>query len=979
MILHAFELIREQPIGELNTHARWFRHAQTGAELISMENDDENKVFAVTFRTPPQDSTGVAHILEHSVLNGSRKYPVKTPFDQMAKASLKTFINAMTFPDKTSFPVASQNLQDFYNLMDVYLDAVFYPRIAPETLEQEGWHFDLSAPDQPLTYKGVVFNEMKGVYSSPDAALARYARRSLFPDTTYSHDSGGDPRHIPDLTYAQFKQFYDMFYHPSNARLWFYGDDPPAERLRRADEYLRSRERLHVDSRIALQPRLTQPQRLSLTYAAGPDATAQKRSMVVVNWLLPDPLDAERTLGFELLTHILIGTPASPLRKALIDSHLGEELAGSALAGSLRQMYFSIGLKNVAADAADQIEALIVRTLETLARDGIGVDVVEAALNSVEFRLRENNTGSFPRGIALLFRALTTWLYDGDPFALLAFEAPLNQIKGRTGAGERWFEQLLREHFVQNTHRTTVVLRPDPEQRAREEADERARLAQVQARLSEQQRRELVKHTQELRQLQETPDSPEALATLPLLKVSDLERFNKRIPLAVTRLQVASILYHDLFTNGIIYLDIGFNLRALPQDLLPYAPLFGRALLEMGTYTQDFTRLALRIATKTGGISRSTFTSAARAHVALDGSGAADPCAWLFLRGKSTLAQAGALLDILRELLLSVNLDNRERFSQIVLQEKARQEASLVPAGNAVAVERLKSYFNLGDWAAEQIGGVSYLFFLRELSAAMASSWPTVLAKLETVRAALVNRSNLLCNVTLDSANYTQFAPQLEALLGALPLRAALQPTWVERDGQVNEGLTIATQVNYVAKADDLYRHGYRPRGSLSVITHLVSRDYVRERVRVQGGAYGGACAFDRHSGLLTFSSYRDPNLLKTVQNYDEAAQFLASGDISDDELSKHIIGVIGQLDTYLLPDAKGYMSMLRYLLGDTDESLQQWREEILQTSAQEVRQFADVLELVARNGSVVVLGSPESIDAANEERNGWLQVTPVM
>ncbi len=985
-MIHGFELIREQDLSELNTHARWFRHAHSGAELISMGNDDENKVFAITFRTPPSDSTGVAHILEHSVLNGSRKYPVKAPFDQMAKSSLKTFINAITFPDKTAYPIASQNLQDFYNLMDVYLDAVFHPRIASETLEQEGWHYELSTPDAPLTYKGVVFNEMKGVYSSPDAALGRHALHSVFPDNTYGNDSGGDPRCIPHLSYEQFTNFYRTFYSPSNARIWFYGDDPADERLRRVDAYLRDMPPLTVDSNIALQPHFTEPQRLTYAYAASSDAPSQKRSMVVVNWLLPDPLDAERTLAFEILTHILIGTSASPLRKALIDSRLGEELTGSALNASLRQMYFSIGLKNVAREDVDAVEVLLLNTLESLARDGVASDVIDAALNTLEFRLRENNTGFFPRGIALMFRALTTWLYDGDPFALLSFESPLRAIKQRVASGERMFEDMIRDHFLRNTHRTTVSLHADPELGAREDAEERERLAQIQARLSVDERQVIADRTRELKKMQETPDSPEALATLPLLKLSDLDKRNKRIPLQALREHDTTVLYHDLFTNGIVYLDLGFNLRALPQELLPYVTLFGRALLEMGTRTEDYTRLALRIASQTGGIGRAAFTSLASPQPATNlpekGRGVSDGrevSAWLFLRGKATMAKSGALLDILRDMLLTVNLDNRERFKQIVLQDKARNEAGVIPSGNAVAVERLKSHFNLADWAAEQMGGLHYLFFLRELSEAIDHDWLTVRAKLELLRDTLLTREQLLCNVTLDANNFAQFMPRLRELIDALPNEARTQPQWTMLNGVVNEGLTIPSPVNYVAKGDDLYRYGYTPRGSMSVITHFISRNYVRERVRVQGGAYGGACSFDRHTGLFTFSSYRDPNLRKTVQNYDETAQFLRDVTIDEDELTKHIIGVIGQLDSYMLPDAKGYISMLRYLLGDTDESLQQWRDEILSTTAAEIKQFADVLDHVVHDGGVVVLGSPDAIDAANEERNGWLQVTKVL
>jgi Zn-dependent M16 (insulinase) family peptidase len=424
-LTHGFELIREQDIPELNTRARLFRHAKTGAELLSLENDDENKVFGITFRTPPSDSTGVAHILEHAVLGGSRKYPVKEPFVELIKGSLQTFVNAFTYPDKTCYPVASTNLQDFYNLIDVYLDAVLYPRISPETLQQEGWHYELSPEDRQLTYKGVVFNEMKGVYSSPDSVLHEQSMQSLFPDNTYGVDSGGNPRHIPDLTYEQFKGFHTTLYHPSNSRTFFYGDDPPEERLRILNEYLADFEPIEVDSAVALQSRFAGPKRVVHGFVATQDDDAPNKGMVTINWMLDEIVDIETDLGLGILSYILLGTSASPLRKALIDSGLGEDTVGGGVNDQLRQQTFSTGLKGIDPETADDVEALVLNTLGALAKDGIDPQTVEAALNTVEFNLRENNTGSFPRGIALMVRSLGAWLYERDPLAPLAFDAPL--------------------------------------------------------------------------------------------------------------------------------------------------------------------------------------------------------------------------------------------------------------------------------------------------------------------------------------------------------------------------------------------------------------------------------------------------------------------------------------------------------------------------------------------------------------------------
>ncbi|NJM36219.1 MAG: hypothetical protein HC850_17705 [Rhodomicrobium sp.] len=430
-------------------------------------------MFGASFRTPPQDSTGIAHILEHSVLCGSRKYPVKAPFLELLKGSLNTFLNAMTYPDKTVYPVASTNLQDFYNLVDVYLDAVFHPRITPEILQQEGWHYELETPDAPLTFKGVVFNEMKGVYSSPESRVSSLSGRSLYPDTIYGIDSGGDPREIPDLTYENFKAFHERYYHPSNARLFFYGDDDPEKRLEILDRVLSEFAPARYGSQVPLQPRFDAPRKLEYTIPASADDADKKRARLTVNWMLDEVADAETELALSILNYTLAGTPASPLRKALIDSRLGEDVTGMGLSTSLRQMKFGAGLKGIDAADADKVEALILGTLERLAKEGIDPATVEAAINTVEFRLRENNTGSFPRGISVMLRALQAWNYDRDPIAPLLWSGPLDAIKVRLARGERVFEPLIEAQLLDNPHRTTVLFKPDPEQTAREAREER--------------------------------------------------------------------------------------------------------------------------------------------------------------------------------------------------------------------------------------------------------------------------------------------------------------------------------------------------------------------------------------------------------------------------------------------------------------------------------------------------------------------------
>jgi hypothetical protein len=962
-----FELIFEREIRELKGLVRFYRHIPTGAEVLSIINEDDNKVFGICFRTPPSDSSGVAHILEHSVLCGSRKYPVKEPFVELMKGSLKTFLNAFTYPDKTCYPVASQNAQDFYNLIDVYLDAVFYPRLTPFVLQQEGWHYELSDPDAPLAIKGVVYNEMKGVYSSPDSMLLELSQQSLFPDTSYGLDSGGDPKVIPSLTFEQFKSFHEKFYHPSNARIYFYGNDDPDRRLEIIQEYLKDFSHSEPESAVPLQVLKATSSRIVRSFAAGPkDAvTGGLKGMVTVNWLLPEVTDARLNLAFQILEYVLIGMPGSPLKKALIESGLGEDIAGVGLETELRQMFFSIGLKGIRTEDAGKVENLIFETLSALAVGGIDPATIEAGVNTVEFRLRENNYGNFPQGLAVMLRALSTWLYETDPTSLPAFEAPLDQVKEDLKSGG-FLEGLIHRYLLENPHRTVVLLRPEPGLAEKEIEEESKKFEGIKRSFSVDEIHGVVENAETLQKIQSSPDSPEALAAIPVLKVSDLDTQNRIVPMEPVPVDGVAGFYHDLFTSGITYLDIGFDLQVLPQKYLPYAPLFGRVLLEMGTDFQDFVSLSQKISRKTGGIRPEVFTSAVI--------GDSAPATWLFLRGKSMSPQIGELADILSEVLGAVKLNDRERFRQIVLAEKARQERNIVPNGHQVINLRIRAHFNQADWVRELTGGISYFLFLGRLAGEIDENWGKVVSDLEEVRRLLINRSAMTFNLTTDRKDLHSIEPRVRRFLGSLPDRAAEIETWQPLLFPQFEGIMIPSQVNYVGKGADLYREGYESHGSSKVITGYLRTSWLWERVRVQGGAYGGFCLFDRISGVFTFISYRDPNLLKTIENFDGTAQFLRSALLPDDEVRKAIIGAIGDLDSYMLPDMRGYVSMLRHLAGDSEEVRQKMRDQILGTTASDFRAFAEILEKVNRDGIVKVLGSQADIESALAARPQWLK-----
>jgi len=976
MVENGFERIRTQIIKEINATARLFKHILTGAKLLSIENNNENKVFGITFRTPPEDSTGVAHIMEHCVLCGSQKYPVKEPFVELMKGSLNTFLNAFTYPDKTCYPVASQNLKDFYNLIDVYIDAVFHPLISEYIFKQEGWRYDLENLTAPLTYTGVVFNEMKGAYSDPDNILYRTCLQSLFPDNPYGVDSGGDPNVIPNLTYAQFLDFHRTYYHPSNSYIFFYGNDDPKERLRLMDDYLKGFKTKQINSSIARQPFFNHPKKIEIAFEPGEESNHNK-GIYVVNWLLVEDTAPETRLALSILAHILVGTPASPLRKALIDSGWGEDLAGAELDAEILQPYFSVGLKGLDVDNhgnpvyGENVDHLIEQTLESLVAEGIDSDTIAASLNTIEFQLRENNTGPYPQGLILMLRSLTTWLYDQDPLLPLAFEAPLMQIKECIAKREPYFEGLIREYFLKNPHQTKVIMKPKQGINKKSAEEEKERLTNIRKGLDHQALCAIIDDNHKLKQLQETPDSPEALASIPTLRLEDIEKENVEIPIEIIQKDHCPIVYHDIFTNGVVYLDIGFDMHVLNGELLPYISLFGRALTEIGTQTQDFVKLSQWIGRSTGGIHAINLVSSVHNQKS--------STAWLFLRGKAIMDNAAEILVILQDILLGVKLNNRERFLQMALEEKATIEANLIPSGHQVVGSRLKAQFSESGWVSETIGGVSYLFFLRELIQSIQNEWEEVLNKLDALRNLLLNKQTMLVNVTLDEKNWRRFRPMLEVFLASLPEEPTTLKHWDIKKLPLFQGLSIPSQVNFVGKGIDLNKLDYELDGAINVISNYLRATYLWEKIRVQGGAYGGFCLYDRYSGVFSFLSYRDPNLLSTLEIYDGTAGFLQHLNLHHDELTKSIIGTIGKLDAYLLPDAKGFSSLARYLTGDTNEVRQRLRDQILNTKANDFIRFGDILEGAIQHGSIVVMGAEESIQIAQTKSDLKLHLVKVL
>eukprot|EP00607_Mallomonas_marina_P007288 CAMPEP_0182417672 /NCGR_PEP_ID=MMETSP1167-20130531/2113_1 /TAXON_ID=2988 /ORGANISM="Mallomonas Sp, Strain CCMP3275" /LENGTH=1082 /DNA_ID=CAMNT_0024591379 /DNA_START=84 /DNA_END=3332 /DNA_ORIENTATION=+ len=1000
----AYELLQQDLIVEYGANAALYKHKKSGAQVLSVIAPDENKVFGAVFRTPPEDSTGIPHILEHSVLCGSRKFPVKEPFVDLMKGSLNTFLNAFTYPDRTCYPVASMNKKDFYNLIQVYLDAVFHPRAIndEQVLQQEGWHYELEDISKPLTYKGVVYNEMKGVYSSPESLMGRAAQNALFPENTYSVDSGGDPLVIPSLTFSQFQEFHAKYYHPSNSRLYFYGDDDPMKRLELLDEYLSEFDEIPVTSQIANQPRNLTPKKLSLPFPIGPDQPP--KHLTTINWLLHDtPLSNLEQLSLVVLDHLLLGTSASILRKRLTESGLGESVSGGGLSDELVQSTFSVGMKGVEKEDVPKIEALILSTLEETAEKGFELEAIQASLNSIEFQLREFNTGSFPRGLSLMLGMMNHWIYDREPFDGVRFENEVKQLKQQISDGTPVFQDLLRRLFVDNTHRVTIDMTPDSTLEAKMEAEEATRLAELKAGMSPEQLEVVMETQKRLREAQEREDSPEARATLPKLTKEDLDRNTREIPSTQMPANAggATMVITPVQSNGILYTDVGFDYSGIAVEDLPLLSLLGRLLTETGTEKMDEVTLSRHIGAQTGGVNVFFHSDLKQGNGVV--SNPHDIIALMIVRGKATMDKSKELYDIMEDILLHSKIGNQKRAIEILKEMKARREGAVIGSGHSFGATRLAAKHSLLGYMNEVMGGVTAVKGSAALLAQAENDWPAFQKRLEALRDTIVKRGpvkemaggarmvvalsgeeRVLERVRADAEKFVGSIPSTElcdnkegTTLSNLRKNEKVNDLLVEKQ---NEGFVIPSQVNYVVKGGPLYTPGEPVKGSTTVVSRYLSTGYLWDTVRVMGGAYGGFGRFGVYSGRMSFLSYRDPNLMKTLNNYDGAAAALSaavmngkSGNPDSPGLDaaailQAIIGTVGDLDSPLSPDQKGFTAFCRFLNGETPEDRQKMRNEILDSTPEDFAAFAEKLEKLKDTGTVVVFGSESAITAANSE-----------
>ncbi|SJZ33131.1 hypothetical protein SAMN02745973_00053 [Garciella nitratireducens DSM 15102] len=956
---YGFKLISQKEIKEVNGVGRLFIHEKSGAQLYHIENKDDNKVFSISFRTPPEDSTGVSHILEHSVLCGSRKFPIKEPFVELAKGSLNTFLNAMTFPDKTMYPIASQNEKDFLNLMDVYLDAVFYPNIYenPYILKQEGWHYEIEDVNEEIRYKGVVYNEMKGAFSSPDSVLARKTQEVLFPDSPYGMESGGDPEYIPDLSQEQFLAFHKKYYHPANSYLYIYGNGNILEYLKFIDkEYLSNFEKKEVDSEIPVQKSFDKPKEVAIEYPISRGEKEKDKTFLSLNFVIGKSTNVETYLAFDILIYLLLQTSSAPLKRALIDADLGKDVTGF-FENSILQPIFSIIVKNSNPEKKEKFQTVVFETLEKLVKEGIDKKLIEAAINRYEFNLREADYGSYPKGLMYAIQMMDSWLYDADPVVHLEYEETLKKVK--KALTTNYFENMIEKYLLNNNHCALILLKPKKGLAEEREKATREKLAKFKESLSKEEIKKLVQETMALRKRQMTPDSPEQLNTIPLLNIEDINPNVEKLPLEEKKEEDTDILFHPLFTNGIAYVNLYFDTNIIPQKLIPYISLLSQLLGKLSTEKYNYEDLSNEINANTGGIQFST--------EAFEENGSDEQYYPKFIiKSKALVDKLPKLHSLIAEIMLHTKFSEEKRLKQIIQESKSKIERIMQNSGHLVVVRRLYSYFSPTGHYLELLNGIEYYKFLVDLEENFDNKKLEIKENLMKVSQLIFNKNQLLISITAEEKDYNKFIQKLPTLIQQLNIQNNNSVEYRFDFKAKNEGLMTSSEVQYVGKGYNFKKLGHSYTGSLQVLKTILSYDHLWNRIRVQGGAYGAFFNAGR-DGNIYFVSYRDPNLIETLKAYDATSKYLKNFDVDEREMRKYIIGTISGLDTPLTPAAKGELATSRYIRHIKYEDIQRERREVLNATKEDIRNTSYLIKDVLDQNYFCIMGNEDKIMSHKE------------
>lgn len=953
--LAEYEILDEHRVEDVQSDGFILRHKKSGARIAILSNNDDNKVFYIGFRTPPEDETGVPHIIEHTTLCGSKKFPVKDPFIELAKGSLNTFLNAMTYPDKTVYPVASCNDQDFKNLMDVYLDAVFNPNITKyeEIFKQEGWHYELTGKDDELKINGVVYNEMKGAYSSPDEVLSSQIYRSLFPDNTYSKDSGGNPEYIPKLTYEAYLDFYHKYYHPSNSYIYLYGDMDVVERLEWLDkEYLSLYDYKKVNSEINKQPAFDEIKNVEAQYSITMDDSQENKTYLSYNRVVGDSLDEMLYQAFDVLDYALVSSPGAPVKQALIDAGIGDDVYGSYDAGIL-QPVFSFVAKNANASQADEFESIIENTLKEVVKTGINKEALLAGINSSEFKFREADFGQFPKGLLFGLNCLDSWLFD-DMKPFIHLECLGTFAKLRKAVDTDYFEKLIQEYLLDNTHGSSVTVKPKRGLGNEREEALAKELSDYKASLSDEEIKKLIEDTEHLKKYQEEPSSDEDLRKLPMLTRADMKKNAMPFSNIEDELSDVKVVRHDIESNGIDYISFLFDAGDFAQSELGYLGFFTNALGLVSTEKYSYTDLANATNIYTGGISTGTAS-----HPDIK-----DRNIFVFkfeVKLKVLEKNLDKALELMEQMLLSSDFTDTKRLGELVAQIKARLQANLSSSGHLVAAMRSMSSFSRYALYQDELKGIAFYRSICHIEKELSESPKSVSDKLAAIAKKLFARNRMLISFTGNNEAYGNAKPSLEKVIAGFDKMSAIGNQAEVHFNTAKEAFIDASQIQYVAKTGDFICEGYEYTGALRLLRIILSYDYLWINVRVKGGAYGCMNTFLR-SGESYFVSYRDPNLSDTLDVYDRIPEYIKSFSPDERDMTKYIIGTFSALDTPMNPEAKGNRSLSAYLEGITYEQIQKERNEILNAQPEDIRRLADLVEAVLKKDSICVIGNENMI-----------------
>lgn len=953
--LAEYEILDEHRVEDVQSDGFILRHKKSGARIAILSNNDDNKVFYIGFRTPPEDETGVPHIIEHTTLCGSKKFPVKDPFIELAKGSLNTFLNAMTYPDKTVYPVASCNDQDFKNLMDVYLDAVFNPNITKyeEIFKQEGWHYELTGKDDELKINGVVYNEMKGAYSSPDEVLSSQIYRSLFPDNTYSKDSGGNPEYIPKLTYEAYLDFYHKYYHPSNSYIYLYGDMDVVERLEWLDkEYLSLYDYKKVNSEINKQPAFDEIKNVEAQYSITMDDSQENKTYLSYNRVVGDTLDEILYQAFDVLDYALVSSPGAPVKQALIDAGIGDDVYGSYDAGIL-QPVFSFVAKNANASQADEFESIIENTLKEVVKTGINKEALLAGINSSEFKFREADFGQFPKGLLFGLNCLDSWLFD-DMKPFIHLECLGTFAKLRKAVDTDYFEKLIQEYLLDNTHGSSVTVKPKRGLGNEREEALAKELSDYKASLSDEEIKKLIEDTEHLKKYQEEPSSDEDLRKLPMLTRADMKKNAMPFSNIEDELLDVKVVCHDIESNGIDYISFLFDAGDFAQSELGYLGFFTNALGLVSTEKYSYTDLANATNIYTGGISTGTAS-----HPDIK-----DRNNFVFkleVKLKVLEKNLDKALELMEQMLLSSDFTDTKRLGELVAQIKARLQANLSSSGHLVAAMRSMSSFSRYALYQDELKGIAFYRSICHIEKELSESPKSVSDKLAAIAKKLFARNRMLISFTGNNEAYGNAKPSLEKVIAGFDKMSAIGNQAEVHFNTAKEAFIDASQIQYVAKTGDFICEGYEYTGALRLLRIILSYDYLWINVRVKGGAYGCMNTFLR-SGESYFVSYRDPNLSDTLDVYDRIPEYIKSFSPDERDMTKYIIGTFSALDTPMNPEAKGSRSLSAYLEGITYEQIQKERNEILNAQPEDIRRLADLVEAVLKKDSICVIGNENMI-----------------